>query len=316
MCASLSIKRDHRHREWFGRLLRKSHVEVMNQGDRPARRSVKTLLMPSIRCDPPSTWGIDRSQRNMQKRDFMRKSWRVLTSENNTAADMNEPLTPASGDVYLVVDDHVLVREGVARVFGDIRPGALLHEASSFAEAVAILRSTAGAEIDTVLLDLHLPDSTGLDTLHRLQAAVPHLVIGVISGTDDDQLAMQCLQHGASVFVPKHGPIEHFVQGITAMASGGVYFPRELISRVLGRLSPAPLSHDGPIDMPPGVHLTPRQVEVLRLVRKGCANLDISQELGISIATVKLHVRALLRAYKMRGRVQLILAAGNAHAQH
>jgi DNA-binding NarL/FixJ family response regulator len=213
------------------------------------------------------------------------------------------------GDAYLIVDDHALVREGVVRVFTDIRPQARLFEACNLAQAITTLQGEHGASIDTLLLDLNLPDSRGLETLQRIKAIAPDLVIGVVSGTDDDNLAMQCLQQGAAAFVPKHGDLDQFVQGITAMASGGIYFPRELLWQATGRLSavdaPAPTST---------VRLTERQSQVLRLLLKGFSNQVISNELGISPETVKLHVSALLRAHKVTSRVHLILACAIPHA--
>ncbi|MDI1260469.1 response regulator transcription factor [Aquabacterium sp.] len=212
------------------------------------------------------------------------------------------------GDAYLIVDDHALIREGIVRVFSDTRPQARLFEASSLQQAIETLQGEHGPSIDTVLLDLHLPDSRGLETLQRIKAVAPNVVVGVVSGTDDDQLAMQCLQQGAAAFVPKHGDLDQFVQGISAMASGGIYFPRELLWQVSGRLSvvdkPAALSASL-------VRLTPRQGEVLRLLLKGFSNQVISNELGISSETVKLHVSALLRAHKVSSRVHLILACAN-----
>lgn len=232
---------------------------------------------------------------------------------------MSTPPAPLRGDAYLIVDDHALIREGIVRVFTDIRPQARLFEACNLSQAIATLQGEHGASIDTLLLDLHLPDSKGLETLQRIKAVAPDLLIGVISGTDDDQLAMQCLQEGAAAFVPKHGDLDQFVQGISAMASGGVYFPRELLWQATGRLSLP--SNTPPVDAASTVRLTERQRQVLRLLLKGFSNQAISLELGISPETVKLHVSALLRAHKVSSRVHLILAcagmgkdAGAAHA--
>jgi DNA-binding NarL/FixJ family response regulator len=225
---------------------------------------------------------------------------------------MSATAAPIRGDAYLLVDDHALIREGIARVFADIRPKAQLFEAGNLQQAIQILQGEHGSSIDTLLLDLNLPDSRGIETLQRIKAVAPNMVVGVISGTDDDQLAMQCLQQGAAAFVPKHGDIEQFSQGITAMASGGIYFPRDLLCQVTGRLSV--VDHhiaQGTI----GVRLTQRQSEVLRLLLKGFSNQVISNELGISPETVKLHVSALLRAYQVSSRVHLILAcAATTHA--
>lgn len=215
----------------------------------------------------------------------------------------------AHGDAYLIVDDHVLIREGIVRVFAQVRPRASLFEASSLREAIDILQGPHGRSINTLLLDLNLPDSRGIETLRRVRAVAPDLLVGVVSGTDDDHLAMQCLQSGAAAFVPKHGDKDQLVQSISALASGGVYFPRELLWRAANS-APATADHDGDAATRASVPLTRRQSEVLRLLLKGFSNATISHELGISAETVKLHVSALLRAYKVASRVHLILACG------
>lgn len=218
---------------------------------------------------------------------------------------------PARGNAYLIVDDHALIREGIVRVFADIRPNARLFEACDLDHALQILLGPDGASIDTVLLDLNLPDSRGLETLQCLKAAEPDLVVGVISGMDDQQLALQCLQLGAAAFVPKHGDIDQFVQGITALANGGVYFPRDLLWQATGSLAAgAAAAVVPPVDVA-SVRLTRRQSDVLRLLLRGHSNNAISAELGISPETVKLHVSALLRAYKVNSRVHLILVCAN-----
>ncbi len=209
----------------------------------------------------------------------------------------------ARGNGFLIVDDHALIRERIVRVFTEYRPNAELFEARDLNQAIGIIQGPSGPSVDTVLLDLNLPDSRGIDTLRRIKAIAPDLIVGVVSGTDDDQLAMQCLQLGASAFVPKHGDIDQFVQGISALASGGVYFPRELLWQATRRAStPAP---------DPAIRLTRRQSEVLPLLLRGCSNQMISDELGISPETVKLHVSALLKVYKVTSRVHLILACTN-----
>lgn len=225
---------------------------------------------------------------------------------------MNQaPARRSRSDAYLIVDDHALIREGIVRVFTDIRPDARLFEASDLAKAIDTLQGEHGPSIDTVLLDLNLPDSRGLETLQRIKSMAPHVVVGVVSGSDDDQLMLQCLQHGAAAFVPKHGDLAQFVQGISAMASGGMYFPRQLLWPVGGGFSGGMTP---PSTGQTAVRVTQRQSEVLSLLLKGLSNQVISTELGISLDTVKLHVSALLRAYKVSSRVHLILACANSNA--
>lgn len=211
---------------------------------------------------------------------------------------------PIRGNGFLIVDDHALIREGVVRVFGEFRPDAALFEARNLADAIDILSGPSGELVDTVLLDLNLPDSAGIDTLQRIKQVAPDRLIGIISGTNDEQLAMQCLMLGASAFVPKHGEVSQLVQGLSALANGGVYFPRELLTRV----NRSALALDGSGPEHANAQLTRRQREVLPLLLQGSTNQQISDALGISLETAKLHVSGLLRVYGVSNRVQLILA--------
>lgn len=217
---------------------------------------------------------------------------------------VSKPPHPVRGNGFLIVDDHSLIREGIVRVFSEFRPCAALFEARDLACAVAILQGPSGEGVDTILLDLNLPDSQGIETLRRIKEVAPDRLIGIISGTHDEHLAMQCLTQGASAFVPKHGEVNQLVQGLSALANGGVYFPRDLLTKVTGTLSDG--NAGGPV--PGDVPLTRRQREVLPMLLRGCTNQQISDELRISLETAKLHVSGLLRLYKVSSRVQLILA--------
>ena len=107
---------------------------------------------------------------------------------------------------------------------------------------------------------------------------------------------------GASAFIPKHGNVDQLVQGLSALANGGVYFPATCSAKVS--------RHRQHVGAGTGeIRLTRRQSEVLPLIMQGHSNQRISDELGISLETVKLHVSGnLLKLYKVTSRVQLILA--------
>ena len=190
---------------------------------------------------------------------------------------------------------------------GDHGPAAWLRPPLGFIWMLALVGIAVTVGVFPIIRKL----LQRLETLQRIKSVAPQVVVGVVSGSDDEALMLQCLQHGAAAFVPKHGDLDQFVQGISAMASGGMYFPRQLLWQVGGGFSgvgtPASTS-------PPAVRVTQRQSEVLGLLLKGFSNQVISTELGISLDTVKLHVSALLRAYKVSSRVHLILACANANA--
>lgn len=205
------------------------------------------------------------------------------------------------GGRFLIVDDHALLREGVASVVRQLCPDSIvIAQAETLAHAMAQLRADQGHGW-TVILDLHLPDSSGLATLEAMRAAAPLARITIVSAHHDLDLAIQCIQAGACAFVPKHGSLIEFQQALAVIAGGGVYFPKELFVSA-GVTTPK--------DKPsaPATELTPRQHEVLAGLLDGLSNAAIAQHLQISEETVKLHVRAVLRAYGAANRVQLLLS--------
>jgi DNA-binding NarL/FixJ family response regulator len=216
---------------------------------------------------------------------------------------MNTPLyKPRLSTSFLIVDDHALVREGVVRVISGTWPHAQIQHAATLAEARQQL-TAPGAAFDTVVLDLNLGDSDGIQTLKTMRAAAPTARVAVVSANNDLDLALACLHEGACAFIPKMGSIDHFVRGLQTLASGGTYFPRDLLAQAQQR-------EGSPSGVQPvaAISLTPRQHEVLHLLLQGLTNTLIANELGISAETVKLHVSAILRSYGVANRVQLLLA--------
>lgn len=208
----------------------------------------------------------------------------------------------------LVVEDHALVSEGILKVVAAHWPGLVAHQAGDLATALRCLAATTSPGIDVIITDLNLPDAQGLETLTRLRARAPRARIGVVSGSNDLDLALACLREGACAFVPKAGSLDHFAEGLRALAHGGVYFPRELLAQAHAVAT----ATDGPRDDidqagPARPRLTPRQLEVRALLLHGLANALIADQLGISEETVKLHVRAILRAHGAQNRLQLLL---------
>jgi DNA-binding NarL/FixJ family response regulator len=201
---------------------------------------------------------------------------------------------------FLVVDDHALLREGVIATILRVQPQAEITQTDSLQ---ATLMDAEAARCDTIVLDLSLPDSQGLATLQAVRAWSPRARIAIVSAHNDLDLAMACIREGACAFVPKQGSLVQFQQALTVIAQGGLYFPRELF-----------ISADLPAPRPAPPSLTPRQQEVMVQLLKGCTNPMIGEELGISVETVKLHVSAILAAYGVASRVQLLLACSRDQA--
>ncbi|RZI86479.1 MAG: response regulator transcription factor [Rubrivivax sp.] len=201
---------------------------------------------------------------------------------------------------YLLVDDHSLIREGMMQAIRGLQPSARFSQANSCRGALTYLEHASPDPIDVVLLDLGLPDSSGVDTLRRVRQVATTQRIGIITGSTDAQLALECIHHGASCFIPKLGELDGFMVALQALVEGRLHFPADLLSSPAATL---PESHDAS----PSAKLTPRQRDVLTWITRGCSNPVIATALGISPETVKLHVSAIFRAYKVHSRTQLVL---------
>nr|WP_315197744.1 response regulator transcription factor [uncultured Aquabacterium sp.] len=203
---------------------------------------------------------------------------------------------------YLLVDDHSLIREGMMQAIRSLDPAARFSQANSLQAALGKLEENADDPIEVVLLDLGLPDSRGIATLQAMRLAAPTQRIGIITGQADVQIALECIHHGASCFIPKLAEIDGFTSALQALVDGRLHFPSEL-------LSPSDVDFPTPDEesSPRVIRLTPRQKDVLQWILKGCTNHAIASALGISAETVKLHVSAIFRAYGVHSRTQLVL---------
>ena len=193
----------------------------------------------------------------------------------------------------VIADDHPLFRSALAHAVGRVWPEATIIEASSAAEARAAL-ADGGAE--TLLLDLHMADSSGLSVLMDLRQDYPALPIVIVSASEDARVAAAAAQLGAAGFIPKSASLDAMREGLAAVRDGDVWFPQDGAAGAdddLARIA----------------SLTPAQRRILSGIRQGLLNKQIAYELAISEATVKAHITALLRKLGVGSRTQAVLLA-------
>ena len=194
----------------------------------------------------------------------------------------------------LVVDDHAIVREGVAQLVARELPGCRVTSACSLDEADALLG--VHRDCGLVILDLHLPRlAHPLEGLRRLRARNPLLAVLVLSGDEDTALALQALREGAAGFVPKSSRTAVLAGALQIVIAGDCYVPPSLM-QVQGSAGD------------PLAALTPRQRDVLRQLIDGKANKEIARCLGMSEPTVKAHLVNIFRVLGVRNRAQAVLA--------
>lgn len=196
----------------------------------------------------------------------------------------------------LIVDDHALVREGLAQVLQQISPALHLLQATHGAQALAWL--LAHQDIDLVLLDYHLPDSNGLEVLVEMGKVQPALPVLMMSGLCTAQVMRQALQLGALGFLSKAASSEEFLEGVQSALKGEVVVPQVLLNSS-GSLAFQTL------------FLSPRQENVLAHLVNGLTNREIAVALNVSEETIKTHVGTILRYFDVQNRTQAVVAAAN-----
>jgi DNA-binding NarL/FixJ family response regulator len=201
----------------------------------------------------------------------------------------------------MVVDDHPMWREGVAR---DLTEAGHLVVATS-GEGRQAVRVAAAARPDVVVLDLQLPDVSGVEVIRGLRAALPEVRVLMLSASGEPQSVLDAVKAGATGYLVKSAAPAEFLDAVRRTAAGEPVFTPGLAGLVLGeyrRLAAAPPS--GPAD-DSAPRLTERETEVLRLVAKGLSYKQIAERLGLSHRTVQNHVQNTLGKLQLHNRVEL-----------
>lgn len=197
----------------------------------------------------------------------------------------------------LLVDDHALIRDALALLITLHHPHVDLRHAASLAAARALL--VAEPDVQLVLLDLTLPDSSGLATLLQVRDAAPAARIVVLSADERAETVLATLDGGAAGFIPKTTESRLMRNAIATVIDGGVYVPAGATGSAALAVAVAGET----------LGLTPRQVDVLRLLIDGRSNKSIARVLDLAPSTVKTHLEAIFQRLDVRSRTQAVVAA-------
>ena len=191
---------------------------------------------------------------------------------------MPEPApAPASHTRILIVDDHLIVRLGLTSLLKMEPDFRVVSEAEDGESALRMLRSSRP---DIVLLDSRLPGGDGLDVLRRMKTEVPDVRAIIMASSLMEEHVIQALNAGAVGYLTKAVKRPELVAAVRRVQKGGVYLAPAMEAIL------AKINHRS--------RISPRELEVLELMRRGLSNQDVSKVLGISEHTVKSHVKALL----------------------
>jgi len=213
----------------------------------------------------------------------------------------------------LLVDDHALIREGIALVMQQLGDNTQILEAETAEGALEIAQSNSN--LDLVLLDLNLPDNDDFSLLQSMREELPSTPIVMLSATEDASLIQQALQIGANGFIPKSSSSKVMLQAVQLILAGGLYLPPQLMTN--NSITSTATSEQGnsqsDVDNTPAnstdLQFTKRQTEVLSLLDQGLSNKEIARKLDMSPSTVKVHVAAILRICEASNRTQAVSLA-------
>jgi DNA-binding NarL/FixJ family response regulator len=205
-------------------------------------------------------------------------------------------------ETVIVADDHPLFRAAIREALQARHHVTRFLEASSF-ESLQELADQQ-QEIDLVLLDLHMPGVIGFAGLVYLCKQYPSVPVVIISANEDPVVIQRALRHGAAGFVPKSSRIETIMEAIDAVLMGEIWSPPTNGANHSGYC-------DSELELAERMaQLTPQQFKVLMMMSQGLLNKQIAYELGVSEATIKAHVTAVMNKLGVSNRTQAVLAAG------
>lgn len=200
----------------------------------------------------------------------------------------------------LLVDDHAVVRVGLRMMLEEESDFEICGEASSASEAVI---ATAKTKPDVILMDIGLPDMTGIEATREIKRAFPDIAIVALTIHEDEEYFFKMLDAGASGYVPKRAAPEELLSAIRAAHAGEVYlYPslaKLLVRDFLGQQSTAAAGDDRN-------DLTAREQEVLALLADGLNNNEIAESLSISPKTVARHRENIMNKLNLHTRTDLV----------
>ena len=201
----------------------------------------------------------------------------------------------------LIADDHPLFREALRGVALRLLPGARIREAENADALYAMV--DAEQDADLLLLDLNMPGVQGFSALVHLRGAYPQLPVVMVSAREEPEVMRRALDHGAVGFIPKSSDAATLASALQQVLDGERWVPE-------AALAAPPAATDERAVAARVRELTPQQFRVLQMLGAGLLNKQIGYELGVSEATIKAHMTAILRKLGASNRTQAVLLAG------
>lgn len=196
----------------------------------------------------------------------------------------------------LIADDHAIVREGLKQILADTKDIAVAGDAENGHDALKLIRA---AECDVLLLDISMPDRSGIDVLKQVRKEAPKLAVLMLSMHREDQYAIRSLKAGAAGYLNKQSAPAELVDAIRVVASGRKYVSAALAQELANQVG------DENREMPPHETLSDREYQTLTMIASGMTVSDIATELSLSVKTISMYRSRLLQKMKMRHNAEL-----------
>ncbi len=196
----------------------------------------------------------------------------------------------------IIVDDHMVVRRGLKQVFDDEPDFEVVGEASSAREALELI---AGAECDVVLLDINLPDQSGLHVLEEVKKRRPELPVLILSIHPEDQSAVRAMKLGAAGYLTKETDQGDLLSAVRRVCSGKRYITQSLAEQLVEELTSSATSF-------PHEKLSKRELQFLKRMASGMSLRQIAEDLSLSARTVSTYRTRLLAKMEMKSNADLV----------
>lgn len=196
----------------------------------------------------------------------------------------------------LIADDHAVVRRGVSQILSEVPDIFAAGEASTGQEVLQAIRES---EYDVVLLDIGMPEGSGIETLNQLRSLKPEMPILIFSIHPEEQYAIRALKAGAAGYVTKDRASEELVTAIRKVFQGGKYITYSLGERLAAEL-------EGEIEGEPHQSLSDREFQVMCFIATGNTVTDIANELSLSVKTISTYRTRILEKLDLRNNAEII----------
>ncbi|MUU79150.1 response regulator [Winogradskyella endarachnes] len=204
----------------------------------------------------------------------------------------------------VLVDDHVLVRDGIKALLEEEQGLTVIDEASNGIEALTVLQKQ---QPNILIVDIRMPQMNGLEVVKEVKKDYPQIKTLVLSMHDSEEYVLSAIEAGADGYLLKGASKEEFLKALNTIATGGKYFSGDISAIIINNLTNKQTVTEPeakPIDDNP-FQLTKREKQILRLILKGNSNKDIAAELEVSKRTAEVHRFNLMKKLKVKNLIEL-----------